>query len=222
MRAEGKTWLRALILSCGVLALDAAQADKLYKWTDPEGNIHYTDHAPTPAEAKRQERRKFGSKPADVPIPYSLQRAIKNFPATLYNADCGEACSKAAALLAKRGVPYTDKNARETAAAEELKALNGGKVEVPYLKLGTQILRGFEEGAWNQALDAAGYPSSAVVPPKVASKAPAAKSEPPKPQTPKSTEPAKEEPKSSEPLKEEKPAAPESKPSQSPATNPAQ
>jgi len=234
MRAEGEIWLRALILSCGLLALGAAQAEKLYKWTDAAGNVHYTDHAPTPAEAKRQERKKFGDKPADVPVSYALQRATKNFPITLYNADCGEPCSKAAALLAKRGVPFTDKNARDTAAAEELKAINGGKVEVPFLKLGTQTLRGFEEEGWNQALDAAGYPSSSAVPPKVVSKAPAKKPDALKPETPKAAEPGKEESKSPAPIKEESkypgplkedsPAVPENKaaPVPAPAPSPAQ
>jgi len=220
MRAETEIWLRALILGCGLLALDAAHADKLYKWTDAAGNVHYTDHAPTPAEAKRQERRKFGDKPTDVPVPYALQRATKNFPLTLYNADCGEPCSKAAALLAKRGVPFTDKNARDAATAEELKGLNGGKVEVPFLKLGTQVLRGFEEEGWNQALDAAGYPSRAAVPAKVLSKAPTKKPEAPKAENPKTGEPGKEESKSPEPMKEETPAASENKPP--PSSNPAQ
>lgn len=179
MRA--KIWLPALIVSCALFGIDAAHADKLYKWTDSDGNVHYTDHPP-PSEAKKQEQKRFGDKPTDVALPYSLQQAVKNFPATLYNSDCGDACSKAAALLSQRGVPFSDKNAREAAAGEELKALTGGKLEVPVLKLGTQVLRGFEEGAWNQALDAAGYPRTAVIQPKVAAKSAAAKPSAAKPE----------------------------------------
>jgi len=211
MRAGMKNWLRGLVMCCSLLVLAEAQADKLYKWTDADGNVHYTDHAPTPAEATRQERRKFGDKPADVALPYALQRAIKNFPVTFYTApDCGGACSQAAALLAKRGVPFTEKNAREAAAGEELKALNGGKLEVPLLKLGSQVLLGFEEAGWNQALDAAGYPSTAVVPPKVADKG--VKSQPSKPQSPGSPEPGKEE----------KPVVTQDKPASAPGGDAAQ
>jgi hypothetical protein len=75
--------------------------------------------------------------------------------------------------------------------------LNGGKLEVPVLKLGTQVLRGFEEAPWNQALDAAGYPRTGILPPSVASKSAA-----PKPST-------------AEAKKEDKPVEP-------PARNPAQ
>jgi glutaredoxin len=206
-----KNWLPALVLSCGLLVLAAAQADKLYKWTDAEGNVHYTDHAPTPAEATRQERKQFGDKPTDVPLPYALQQAIKNFPVTFYTAaDCGDACSKAAALLVKRGVPFTEKNARDAGAGEELKALTGGNLEVPLLKLGSQVLRGFEKAGWNQALDAAGYPSTAVVPPKVADKG--LKAQLAKPQSPKSPAPGKEE----------KPAVTEDQPASAPGGNAAQ
>lgn len=197
MRA--KVWLAALAVSWGLLAMDASQADTLYKWTDADGNVHYTDHEPTPAEAKKQERKRFGDKPTDVALSYALQRATKNFPLTLYNSDCGDACSKAAALLSQRGVPFSDKNARDAAAGEELKALTGGKLEVPVLKLGSQVLRGFEEGAWNQALNAAGYPRTGLLPPKVAVK----------------TTPAKPEASKPEPGKEEKP-------SQTPPANAAQ
>jgi hypothetical protein len=187
-----RNWVRVLAVGGALLALPAAQADKLYKWTDADGNLHYTDHPPTPAEAKSQERKKFGDKPTDVALPYALQQALKKFPVTLYTADCGDACIKAAALLSTRGVPYTEKNAREAVAAEELKALNGGKLEVPLLKLGNQIVKGYEEAGWNRALDAAGYPSSPVVPKAVAAKAAAGKSGPPRDEPHKSSEPEKE------------------------------
>jgi glutaredoxin len=184
-------WLGALVLSCLGLAAGSASADKLYKWTDAQGNVHYTQQEPAPAEAKKQERRRFGDKPADVTLPYALQQAIKNFPVTLYTADCGDACTKAAAMLSERGVPFSEKNARESAAGEELKALTG-KLEVPVLKLGSHVVRGWEETSWTQALDAAGYPRTAVIPRKVAEKvqpgkkpsgrkANAAKTEEPKP-----------------------------------------
>ncbi len=200
MRA--KRGISALLMSCLILGGGAARADKLFKWTDAEGNVHYTDQQPTPKEAKKQERRRFGDKPNDVALPYVLQRAIKNYPVTLFNSDCGDACTKAAALLAQRGVPYMDKNARDAAAGEELKALIGGKLEVPVLKLGNQVMRGFEEGAWNQALDAAGYPRTAVLPPKLVAKGTAVA---------KSTAP------STEPAKDEKAAAKGDKPIEAPA-----
>ena len=167
------------ILSIALLALAVgwASAGELYKWVDKDGKVHYTDQPPV-QEVKAQERRKFGDKPGTAQVSYALQVATKNFPVTLYNADCADACPKASALLKRRGVPFTDKSARDPVAAEELKALTGGKLLVPVLKVGKQVLTGFEEGAWNSVLDTAGYPNmamAAIRPPPSTAKPPQAK-----------------------------------------------
>jgi len=141
-------------------SIGPAAADKLYKWVDADGNLHYTDQPPPP-QVKKQERKNFGNKPAATGLPYALQRAIKDYPVTLYSSACGDVCTKAAALLNKRGIPYSERNVKDPGAADELKALTGSsKLEVPVLKLGNQVVRGFEEARWHQELDAAGYPKS--------------------------------------------------------------
>jgi glutaredoxin len=213
-----KNWLPALPLLAMLLAVSGVQADKLYKWTDAEGNLHYTDHPPTPAEAKKQEHKRFGDKPADSGLPYALQQAVKNFPVTLFTSDCGDACTQAAALLTKRGVPFVEKNAREAAVQDELKALNSGKLEVPVIMLGTQLIRGFEENAWTQALDAAGYPSSPVVPAAVAAKAvKKVKAQAPRPAAKKEKEAAQNEKEAQKEQSEPaKPAVAEDKPVNTP------
>jgi len=162
--------MRALALIVAlILVTGPATAGKLYKWVDKDGNLHYTDQPPPP-EAKTAEQKKFGDQASDAPVSYAMQQALKNFPVTLYTADqCGDACSKASALLSQRGVPFTGKDARDPAAAEELKALTGGKLEVPVMKLGSQVVRGWEEHSWNTSLDAAGYPKWAVAPTRAAS-----------------------------------------------------
>jgi len=153
------------------LAISPAAAGKLYKWVDQNGEVHYTDQPPPP-EAKTAEHKKFGDQATDAPMPYAVQQAAKNFPVTLYTADqCGDPCSKGSALLAKRGVPFTEKNVHDAALGEELKALNGGKLEVPVMKIGSQVVRGYEEGNWNNVLDAAGYPRWASTPARAAASA---------------------------------------------------
>jgi glutaredoxin len=186
--------MRTLVMILALtLAAGPVVAGKLYKWTDQDGNVHYTDQPPPP-NAKASERKKFGDTPPDVPLPYSLKKAIKDFPITLYSSDCGEACTKASALLSQRGIPFTEKNAREPAAAEELKALTGGKLEVPVMKLGSQVVRGYEEGTWNNALDAAGYPSSPVGPLPAGNATPKPGAAAQKPKTPSAGTPPAEPP----------------------------
>jgi glutaredoxin len=163
----------ALLLTAGV-----ACAGQLYKWVDADGNVHYTDQLP-PKEAREAERKKLGDKPGTQGLPFSLQQAMRNFPVTVYTAsDCGDGCKQATAYLAKRGIPYESKDARDPAAAQALSALTGGKLEVPVMTVGSNTVRGYEQGAWARALDAAGYPSSALLPAGTNVKQAAAKPQP--------------------------------------------
>ena len=159
-----KGWLLSPML---VLACALAQADsELYRWVDAQGNVHYSDHPP-PATIKQFEKMKtVGGKPGETRLPYALQQAVANFPVKLYTADCGEPCSNARALLAKRGIPYTELDATLAQTQQELKKLTGGPLEVPVLQVGSDTVRGFEEGRWNTSLDAAGYPQTAMIPPQ--------------------------------------------------------
>ncbi len=112
-----KTWLSYPVL---LLACAAAQAD-LYRWVDADGKVQYSDQPP-PANIKQVEQKKAGGgKASEAPMPYALQLAVRNFPVTLYSSACGPACTQAHALLAKRGIPYTELDATDPAVQEELK-----------------------------------------------------------------------------------------------------
>jgi len=177
-----KRWVLFPVLA---LACVAAQAD-FYRWVDDKGEIHYSDLLP-PANIKQFEKIKAaGGKPGEVPLPYVLQQAVKNFPVTVYLAECGDPCTRARELLAKRGIPYTEMDATDPETQKELRQLTGGALEVPVIKIGPDTLRGFEEGRWNTALDAAGYPQTAMIPPRPPTKPvkPAAAAQPVAPEPP--------------------------------------
>lgn len=144
-----------------MFAVYSAQSASLYRWVDAEGKVHYTDQPP-PSSAKKVEEKTLGSRPADdSQLPYATRMAAKNFPVTLYNSKCGEACSKAREHLSKRGIPFSEKDASQPEVQEELKKLIK-ELEVPVLVVGKVInLKGYEAGAWDAALDQAGYPKSA-------------------------------------------------------------
>jgi glutaredoxin len=162
-----------------VAAAGTAHAGELYRWVDQDGQVHYTDQLPPP-EARSAQRKRLGDRPGDGPVPFALQQAMKNFPVTLYVAEgCGEGCKAAAAYLNRRGVPFTQKDARQEANASALMALTGGKLEVPVATVGSNVLHGFEEGGWKTTLDAAGYPSTAVGPARAAAAKPAPAPAPP-------------------------------------------
>jgi len=94
-----------------------------------------------------------------------LQEATKNFPVVLFVSSCGDPCEQARTLLRKRGIPFSQKDAADPAVQAELgKLLGTSNLVVPVLTIGRALQRGFEEGAWNTALDSAGYPKTSVLP----------------------------------------------------------
>jgi hypothetical protein len=175
-----------LLLCLAIMAAFPAVAAQLYRWVDDKGNVEWRD-TPPPPTAKNVESRTIRSGPAPTSAtPYSVQQAVKNFPVTLWITDCGEPCSKGRAHLARRGVPYTEKNAQADLAG--FKTASGGGMEVPLLVVGSSLLKGYLESAWDAALDNAGYPRS----PSVGYKPPPPAAAPPSPaaQAPASPQPA--------------------------------
>lgn len=149
-------------------------AAEMYRWVDANGKVYYTD-TPPPLTAKNVQKKVLGSQAGEAQMPYSLQQAMKNFPVILYNSKCGEPCINAIELLMNRGIPFSKKNPENNPTdAEALKKVAGGELVVPVLVVGNDILKGFEKGSWNSALDLAGYPKSSVLPKSLVKPNPAA------------------------------------------------
>jgi hypothetical protein len=147
-------------LLLALLALSATAAT-LYRWTDAQGNVHYTDQPP-PADAKNVMQKDYrGSKPEDDVSPAMAQAASK-YPVTLYiTQNCGVPCEQGKLHLGRRGIPFATKD--PAASKEDYLALNpdGGEIRVPTLTVGDEKLIGYSETAWDAALDKAGYPKAA-------------------------------------------------------------
>jgi glutaredoxin len=149
----------ALCLVAAALAGQASAQTNVYKWTDKDGKVHFSD-TPPPAEAKdAQQKRMGGGGGEDTQLPYATQLAAQRNPVTLYTGtDCGDPCSRGRELLARRGVPYAERDAQNNPADQEaLKKLVGG-LDVPTLVIGERSTKGYDEDSWQSALDAAGYP----------------------------------------------------------------
>lgn len=143
-----------LIFAASVLS-GAAFAAQFYRWVDEKGNVEWRD-TPPPASAKKVEQRRIdGSTIETSSLPYSLQQTVKNFPVTLWVTHCGAPCDQGRAHLARRGVPYTEKDPQQD--IETFKKLSGG-LEVPVLFIGSNRIKSYLETEWDAALDNAGYP----------------------------------------------------------------
>ena len=133
-----------------------------YRWEDDKGRVYYSDQLP-PANARNVRRAQVDGNGNEEQLPYRLQVAVDSSPVTLYVTDCGKPCKQASHLLAQRGIPHKMLDASSAEVQKQLTALTGGNLEVPVVTIGKTVLRGFEEGQWNAALDAAGYPSYAMI-----------------------------------------------------------
>ncbi len=155
---DRQTLLQALTLGL-VLVAAPVLAQQMYRWTDAEGRVHYSDQPP-PKEAKNVQTKNLGSNVVETDaMPYAVQVARRRNPVTLYAFECGDVCSQAKSLLRGRGVPFSEIDPRQPANAEKLKALTGS-TDVPVLKVGDSVVNGFEAGRWQTALDNAGYPAT--------------------------------------------------------------
>jgi len=156
--------LLVAFVSCAVSAADT------YRWEDKDGRVYYSDELP-PTGARNIRRTRVEEGGPQDELPYRLQVVVENSPVTLYVTKCGQPCDRARNLLVQRGVPHSMLDASRADVQEQLVALTGGQVEVPVVQIGKTVLRGFDEGQWTSALDAAGYPSYAMikVKPKTAS-----------------------------------------------------
>ena len=178
----------AWLIAC-LLAAPASAA--MYKWVDAQGRVHYSDIPPPPTVKKVEEQKIIRNTIQTSGSPYAVEEAAKRNPVTVWMNDCGDLCNRAREFLAKRGVPHTLRNPSRLSEQEAWKKVSGGDNSVPLLTIGSaQTLKGFDEGQWNTALDAAGYPRTAPaiksqpIPsadPTPAGKAPVAGAAPPPP-----------------------------------------
>lgn len=152
--------MKRMILVVTLLAATGSLvAAQLYRWVDDKGNVEYRD-TPPPPSAKKVEERRLGGNTIQTSTPsYTVQQAARNYPVTLWAYDCGDPCNNARAHLARRGVPYAEKDPRE-----DLKGFEKlmGSTNVPVLYVGSARLTGYLESAWDNTLDSAGYPRTAA------------------------------------------------------------
>ncbi len=178
-----------LLVAASALSSQSVHAAQLYRWVDAKGNVEWRD-TPPPASvpSKKIEQRKLGANVIGTgDVPFSVQLAAKNHPVTFWDSsDCGKTCEAARAHLARRGVPYTDKNPK--ADLEGFKRVSPS-AEIPVLQVGSITLRGYLEAEWDSTLDSAGYlrtatgvrpkPAATSASPPVAAKPPADGAKPP-------------------------------------------
>ena len=173
-----------------LLATACSAGAQMYRWTDESGKTHFTDTPPPPAAKNVQKKRpaSSGAVADTAGLPFALQQAMKDSPITLYTTSGCEGCGEARRLLNDRGIPFKEVSVASEAQLAELKNAVGSN-SVPAMLVGSTVLKGFETGQYNAALDSAGYPRAGILRPRsqaeptasTEAEKPAAKTEEPAP-----------------------------------------
>ena len=144
----------------GLLATAGVGAETTYRWVDPSTGGTVISDLPPPAGA-RQVMKYTGGSGGELQLPYAVRQASEKFPVILYTSAGCVTCRDARALLERRGVPFSERLANSEEEMAEFGRQLGGEAVLPGISVGRQSARGFSPAAWNELLDAAGYPASA-------------------------------------------------------------
>lgn len=149
-------------LTTCLLATTSAQAE-LYKSIGPNGQVTYSDTPPASGAVINKKSLATNSGGEAGELPYELAQAKKNSPVTLYTSSKCIPCDDGRKLLNSRGVPFSEKTVTSNNDIARLKEVSG-EGQLPLLMIGRSKESGFEAGAWNAALSAAGYPQNNQLP----------------------------------------------------------
>jgi glutaredoxin len=119
----------------------------VYKWTDAQGRIHYSD-APPPAARSTQLKLQSFSGPAEVSQAIGADSGV-----TLYTTEWCGVCKRAKAFLTQNGVPFREWDVEKTEyGAAKFKQLGGSGV--PLITVGSEKMMGFDANRfmalWNR------------------------------------------------------------------------
>jgi len=171
----------AVILRCTLctgllLATVVATGQTTYRWVDPATGRTVLSDKPPPGHVRASSRSTTTGGDDEQALPSATRQASERFPVVLYTNRSCTSCKQARALLETRGIPFTEKEIATEKDFSEATQVFGSEIQVPSVTVGRQNVKGFNPAAWNDLLDAAGYPARAPYrnpPPATAAAAPA-------------------------------------------------
>ncbi len=153
----------ALGASAACLLASPALAQQVYRIVGADGKVTFSDKPPAESNAKVTSGSRGGGSTSASQLPFELRQIVAKYPVTLYTGENCSPCVSARSMLTTRGVPFTEKS---VTTAEDTQALQriSGENSLPFATVGSQQLKGFSDSEWTQFLNAAGYPTSSVLP----------------------------------------------------------
>lgn len=153
--------LALLLVSATLLAtVPSAQAQKLYKWVDGNGNVTYTDTKP-PENAGMVEERELERVTDDQQQP-DLDQLAEESPITFYSVPGCDACDMVRNYLSEQDLPFTEVNVESDVDNQTAMKAAVGNLSVPTLTVGSRAMTGYNRDGIATMLEVAGYPTGSA------------------------------------------------------------
>jgi glutaredoxin len=150
----------SLAAAAAITVATLASAQSVFRWTDANGRVQYSDQPPPPDAKGVVEKNVQGSSIQNNEDSLASTDAQKKNPVILYTSECGDTCDAAKGYLNKRGIPHTIVDPTKSSELNQKFKDDTGGNTVPVLKVGERRLSGWSESNWSSALDSAGYPKT--------------------------------------------------------------
>jgi glutaredoxin len=130
---------RHLFLLASLLAFPASAG--VYKWTDAQGQAHYSDTPSAAAQSTQLKLQSFSG-------PVQVSKAIgADSGVTIYTTEWCGVCQRAKAFFRQNGVPFHEWDVEKTDyGAAKFKQLGGSGV--PVITVGKEKMMGFDANAF--------------------------------------------------------------------------
>jgi len=130
---------RHLFLLASLLAFPASAG--VYKWTDAQGQVHYSDTPSAAAQSTQLKLQSFSG-------PVQVSKAIgADSGVTIYTTEWCGVCQRAKAFFRQNGVPFHEWDVEKTDyGAAKFKQLGGSGV--PVITVGKEKMMGFDANAF--------------------------------------------------------------------------
>lgn len=128
--------MRAGVVLLSMLLAPPVLAD-VYKWTDAQGRIQYSDTPPPAAKASQLKLQTYTG-PAQVSKAIGADSGV-----TLYTTEWCGVCKRAKAFMKQNGVPFREWDVEKTEyGAIKFRQLGGSGV--PLITVGSEKMMGFD------------------------------------------------------------------------------
>lgn len=155
----------AVAIAASTVLMESCEAQQVYRIVGSDGKITFSDKPPPAATSAKvtSGTGTSGGKVVGPSLPFELRQVASKYPVTFYTSDnCGP-CAAARSMLITRGIPFTEKTVSTPEDSQALQRLSGDN-SLPFVTIGGQQLKGYSDAEWTQFLNAAGYPSSSILP----------------------------------------------------------